>query len=165
MSMSNNMTGHVAVVTGGTRGIGFGIAQALLEAGTSVLVTGRSADKGNQAAAELGGDQRLLFVMADSRVQAEVEHAIDAAIEKFGHVDILVNNAGGSSGFAEVAELSDEAWREAQDWILSSTFWATRSGYLPWSLNAGGALSIFLQLKAKWSKSHSLAIMLHSSMR
>lgn len=126
MSMSNNMTGHVAVVTGGTRGIGFGIAQALLEAGTSVLVTGRSADKGNQAAAELGGDQRLLFVVADSRVQAEVEHAIDAAIEKFGHVDILVNNAGGSSGFAEVAELSDEAWREAQDWILSSTFWATR---------------------------------------
>jgi NAD(P)-dependent dehydrogenase (short-subunit alcohol dehydrogenase family) len=123
---SNDMTGHVAVVTGGTRGIGFGIAQALLGAGASVVITGRSSDKGKQAAAELGEDRRLLFIAADSRVQADVERAVDTAIEHFGRVDILVNNAGGSSGFAEVADLSDEAWREAQDWILSSTFWATR---------------------------------------
>jgi 3-hydroxybutyrate dehydrogenase/3-oxoacyl-[acyl-carrier protein] reductase len=126
MSISNDMTGHVAVVTGGTRGIGFGIAQALLEARASVVISGRSADKGKQAVAELGEDRPVLFVAGDSRAQADVEGLVDTAIERFGRVDILVNNAGGSSGFAEVADLSDEAWREAQDWILSSAFWATR---------------------------------------
>lgn len=126
MSVSGDMSRHVAVVTGGTRGIGRGIAQAMLDAGACVVISGRSADKGKAAIAEMGEDRPLLFVPADARIQADVEGLIDAAIRQFGHVDVLVNNAGGSSGFAEVADLSDEAWREAQDWILSSTFWATR---------------------------------------
>jgi len=126
MSSHTDLRGHVAVITGGTRGLGRGIADAMLDAGASVVISGRSAEKGTAALAEMGEGRPVLFVAGDARVQADVEGLVDAAIERFGHVDILVNNAGGSSGFAQVAELSDEAWREAQDWILSSTFWATR---------------------------------------
>jgi 3-hydroxybutyrate dehydrogenase/3-oxoacyl-[acyl-carrier protein] reductase len=51
---------------------------------------------------------------------------IDDTVARYGRVDILVNNAGGSSGHAPVGLLSDEAWNEACNWILNSTFWATR---------------------------------------
>jgi NAD(P)-dependent dehydrogenase (short-subunit alcohol dehydrogenase family) len=136
MAENDQLKGRVAVVTGGSRGLGRGIAEAFLGAGAQVAISGRSAEKGRVAVAEMGGDTPVLFVEGDARVQADVEGLVDAAIAQFGHVDILVNNAGGSSGFAEVAELSDEAWREAQDWILSSTFWATRRA-LP-SMVAGG---------------------------
>jgi 3-hydroxybutyrate dehydrogenase/3-oxoacyl-[acyl-carrier protein] reductase len=51
---------------------------------------------------------------------------IDETVARVGRIDILVNNAGGSSGYAPVAELSDEAWREALDWMVNATFWATR---------------------------------------
>jgi 3-hydroxybutyrate dehydrogenase/3-oxoacyl-[acyl-carrier protein] reductase len=59
-------------------------------------------------------------------VQKDVEAFVEGTIAHYGRIDILVNNAGGSSGFAPVAELSDEAWHEALDWMLNATFWATR---------------------------------------
>jgi 3-hydroxybutyrate dehydrogenase len=130
------LDGRVAVVTGGSRGLGRGIAEALLGAGARVVISGRSTDKGHVAVEEMGGRPPVLFVEGDARVQADIERLIDSAITAFGKVDILVNNAGGSSGFAEVADLSDEAWREAQDWILSSTFWATRRA-LPSMVDGG----------------------------
>jgi 3-hydroxybutyrate dehydrogenase/3-oxoacyl-[acyl-carrier protein] reductase len=120
------LAGRVALITGGTRGIGRGIAEAYLAEGARVVVNGRSAAKGGAFLAELGAGERLHFVPGDARVQADVERVVDAAIARFGRVDVLVNNAGGSSGYAPVAELRDEAWREAFDWIVNSTFWATR---------------------------------------
>lgn len=120
------LDGRVAVITGGTRGIGRGIAEAFLAQGASVLVNGRSPEKGEQALKEMDAGERALFVAGDVRVQQDVEGVVDAAVQRFGRVDILVNNAGGSSGFAPVAELSDEAWREALDWMLNATFWGTR---------------------------------------
>lgn len=121
-----DLGGKVAVVTGGTRGIGFGIAQAFLAAGASVVINGRSADKGRAAMAELGQPSRTLFVAGDVTRRLDVEAAINSAVRTFGRVDILVNNAGGSSGFAPVAELSDDAWEQAAAWILHSAFWGTR---------------------------------------
>ncbi|MCP5179800.1 MAG: SDR family oxidoreductase [Pseudomonadales bacterium] len=120
------LAGKVAVITGGTRGIGFGIAKALVEAGASVVINGRSAEKGAGAIAELGVPARTRFVAGDVTRREDVEAAVNRAIDDFGRVDILVNNAGGSSGFAPVAEMSDEAWQEAAAWILHSAFWASR---------------------------------------
>jgi len=65
-------------------------------------------------------------VAADVRVQADVERVVDETVARYGRIDVLVNNAGGSSGFAPVAELSDEAWNEARAWMLNATFFATR---------------------------------------
>ncbi|MCR9277034.1 MAG: SDR family oxidoreductase [Pseudomonadaceae bacterium] len=122
-----NLEGQVAVVTGGSRGIGRAIAEAYLAAGASVVINGRNADKGAQAIAEMAAEDRTLFVAGNVQDQGDVENLIASAIARFGRIDILVNNAGGSSGFAPVADLSDEAWQEAAAWILHSAFWATRA--------------------------------------
>ncbi len=121
-----DLTGKVAVITGGTRGIGYALAEAFLKSGASVVINGRSAEKGRAALAELGNPLRTLFVAGDVTRREDVEAAVNGALAKFGRVDILVNNAGGSSGFAPVAEMSIEAWDQAASWILNSAFWATR---------------------------------------
>ena len=121
-----DLSGKVAVITGGTRGIGRGIAEAYLAAGARVVVNGRNPQKGADAMAELNAGDHAHFVAGDVTRQNDVENLIDQAIERYGQVDILVNNAGGSSGYAPVAALSDAAWNEAADWILNSAFWATR---------------------------------------
>lgn len=121
-----DLTGKVAAITGGTRGIGRGLAEALLAAGASVAINGRSQEKGDQALAEMNAGDRAAFFAGDVTRQADVEGFIDSTIATFGRVDILVNNAGGSSGFALVEDMGDKAWEQAAAWILYSCFWATR---------------------------------------
>jgi 3-hydroxybutyrate dehydrogenase len=120
------LEGKVAAITGGTRGIGRGIAEAFLAEGASVVVNGRTPEKGQRALEEMGAGDAAHFIAGDVRVQADVEALVDGTIERYGKIDILVNNAGGSSGFAPISELSDEAWNEALDWMLNATFWGTR---------------------------------------
>ena len=120
------LQGKVAAITGGTRGIGRGIADAFLAEGGKVAINGRSADKGAQALREMGAGDRAIFVQGDVTKKADIERLIEQTIATFGRIDILVNNAGGAGGFAPVAEMSDEAWQEAMDWNVNSTFWGTR---------------------------------------
>ena len=122
-----DLIGQVAAITGGTRGIGRAIAEAFLNAGASVALNGRSIEKGEQALRELNAAEYTHFVAGDVTNQADVEEFVSSTIERFGKIDILVNNAGGSSGFAPVSELADDAWQEAAAWILHSAFWATRA--------------------------------------
>jgi len=116
----------VAVITGGTRGIGRGIAEAFAAAGAAVVLSGKSPDKGQQALDEMGLGDRAMFVQCDVRRQADVNNLVDQAAQRYGSVDILVNNAGGSDGFALVHEMSDEAWLNALEWNLNAVFWGTR---------------------------------------
>ena len=120
------LKGKVAVVTGGTQGIGLGCARAFLAEGARVMLNGRSPDKGAEALEELGAGDDADFLAGDVQVKENVERLIDATVERFGGVQILVNNAGGSSGYAMVEDLSDEAWEEALNWNLNATFWGTR---------------------------------------
>lgn len=120
------LDGKVAAITGGTRGIGRGIAEAFLAEGASVVLNGRSTDKGNQALEELNAGDRAAFVAGDVTQRTAVEAMVDGTVERYGRIDILVNNAGGASAFAPVAEMTDEMWQEALDWNLTSAFWATR---------------------------------------
>ena len=120
------LQGKVAAITGASRGIGRGIAEAFLAEGAKVAVSGRTQSKGDVALQEMGAGANAIFFAGDAKEQASVEAFIDSTVAHFGQVDILVNNAGGSSGFAAVAELSDEAWLEALNWNLNATFWGTR---------------------------------------
>ncbi len=120
------LTGKVAAITGGTRGIGRALAEAFLQAGASVSINGRSPEKGEQALAEMDAGERAAFFAGDVTSREDVNAFIDSTIDRFGRIDILVNNAGGSSGFALVEDMSDEAWEQAGNWILNSCFWATR---------------------------------------
>src|SRR3546814_13825959 len=105
-----NLEGKVALVTAATGGIGRGIVEALLAGGASVVMTGRSAEKGAKALAEIGLPDRTAFLSGDARDRVEVAGWVAGAVEAFGCLDILVNNAGGSDGFALVQELSVESW-------------------------------------------------------
>ena len=118
---------RVALVTGGTRGIGRGIAEAFLEEGAMVMVAGRSAEKGAQALEEMGAGDRAAFETCDVLSRHDVEALVASTVQRFGRLDVLVNNAGGSDGFALVHELTDEAWDKAMDMNLNSAFWATRA--------------------------------------
>ncbi len=70
---------------------------------------------------------RAHFIACDVKERDAVQALVDDTAAHYGTVDIIVNNAGGSGGFAPVHEMTDEAWSEAMDWILNSTFWATRA--------------------------------------
>ncbi|MBI4921608.1 MAG: SDR family oxidoreductase [Devosia nanyangense] len=89
---SFRLDGQVAIVTGGTRGIGFAIATALLGAGCEVVVCGRNAP----AALPAAGGRTAVFMACDVRRHEAVNALVDAVGQRFGHIDILVNNAGGS---------------------------------------------------------------------
>ncbi len=121
-----DLAGRVALVTGGSRGIGRGIAEAFLDAGAQVAITGTTQEKGERAIDEMGRPDDTMFVRADAMVRADCERAIDEAIARFGQVDILVNNAGGATNHAPVVALTDEALDDALRWNLWSTFWSSR---------------------------------------
>ena len=85
-----NLKTATALVTGGSSGIGYGIAEALLAAGAKVAITGRNKEKLDKAAAALGA----LAVHADVSKEADVVRTMQEVLAKFGHLDVLVNNAG-----------------------------------------------------------------------
>ena len=85
-----NLTNAVALITGGSSGIGFAIAKSLTEAGVRVAITGRDSKKLEQAAKVLGA----FPIQADAEVEADVLRTYAAVMKEFGDLDILVNNAG-----------------------------------------------------------------------
>jgi len=99
MSEAFDFSGRVAVITGGTKGIGRRIAEAFLAAGAGVVVCGRHEVAGDDLPGATGPDgapHRAEFVAADIREAAQASSVIAAAHDRFGRVDVLVNNAGGS---------------------------------------------------------------------
>jgi 3-hydroxybutyrate dehydrogenase len=117
---------RVALITGGSRGIGRGIAAALLAEGAKVVINGRSEQKGRQALAELDAGDRAEFIAGDVQVQDVCESLVEATVQCFGRIDVLVNNAGGGGSTALVADISDEEWTSSLNWNLNHPFWCTR---------------------------------------
>ena len=105
-----DLSGKTALVTGGSRGLGLQMAQALGEAGARVLISSRKADDLEQATAQLqerGIDAR--WVAADCAQEAGVQHLVDETLQRMGDIDILVNNAGAAWG-APAEDHPVEAW-------------------------------------------------------
>ena len=119
------LDGRVAVVTAGTRSIGRGIAEAFLAEGAKVVVSGRSAEKGEAAVSEMGGNN-VHFIAADATKQADIEALVDGTVEHFGRVDIAVFNAGGVDQTSMIADFTDEEWQYELDFNLNQCFWGTR---------------------------------------
>ena len=131
------LDGKVAVVTGGTRGIGWSIARALVREGASVFVCGRDARRVEAAVEELrnnGG--RADGLAADVRRYEDCRRLIAAAAERFGGLDILVNNAG-VGVFKPVDQISVEEWDEVIGTNLSGVFYCSREA-IPWMRRRGG---------------------------
>ncbi|WET82465.1 SDR family NAD(P)-dependent oxidoreductase [Amycolatopsis sp. QT-25] len=120
------LDGKVAVVTGGTRGIGRRIVERYLEEGASVVFSGRDEAKGAQALKELEVGDRATFVQGDVTRRKDAERMVDAGVERYGRLDVLVNNAGGMPGFAVVGETDDALWHDTLAVNLHAVFYATR---------------------------------------
>jgi len=110
----------VALVTGGSKGIGFAIARALVSAGASVAITGRDRKDLDRAQGELG--PRAVAVAADVRQAAEVQAAVREPIDRFGGLDLLVNNAGVGL-FKNAADMSLAEWQTVIDTNLTGVFY------------------------------------------
>jgi NAD(P)-dependent dehydrogenase (short-subunit alcohol dehydrogenase family) len=121
----SSLTGKVALVTGGSRGIGLAIARELLGQGAAVAITGTSQDHLDAAERAIRGAPSgggLLALRADVRKIADVEGAVETVVGRFGGIDILVNNAG-VGVFRPVADTSVEEWHQVIDTNLTGVFY------------------------------------------
>jgi hypothetical protein len=110
----------IALVTGGSRGIGFAIAEALTAHGATAVITGRTGRDLEEARLKLGG--QTLAVEADVRNPEHVARAFQQTADRFGGLDVLVNNAG-VGGFAHVADMSARDWQSVLETNLGGVFY------------------------------------------
>jgi NAD(P)-dependent dehydrogenase (short-subunit alcohol dehydrogenase family) len=121
------LDGRVALVTGGSRGLGLQIAQALGEANASVAITARREEGLIQAVQQLEAQgTRAMSTRCDISRNAEVEAAVGQVLERWGHIDILVNNAGATWG-APFEELPFEAWDKVVRTNVDGTYFVSRA--------------------------------------
>jgi NAD(P)-dependent dehydrogenase (short-subunit alcohol dehydrogenase family) len=132
--------GRVAVVTGGSRGIGTAIATGLVAAGMRVVITGRNQEQLDLALKEIGGaaaeKDSVHAVRADVRSAREAALAIDTAVRRFGGLDVLVNNAG-IGHFAHVADTSVQDWDQLIGINLNGVFYCCHAA-IPHLRSRGG---------------------------
>jgi 2-deoxy-D-gluconate 3-dehydrogenase len=144
-----DLSGKVAIVTGGNGGIGLGMAKGLAGAGARLLIVGRNAGKNTAAVAELvqAGAEAAAFA-ADVTKEAECEAIAAAAVERFGRIDILVNNAGVNIR-KQPEEYTLEEWQSVMDTNLTSAFLCSKAAHPALKreggkiINIGSMLSIF----------------------
>jgi 3-oxoacyl-[acyl-carrier protein] reductase len=137
-----SVRGKVALVTGGSRGIGLAIARALAADGVQVAVTGRSAAHLSAARPkiEAAGPGGVETMQADVRRYDEVKRAIDATVARFGGLDFLVNNAG-IGIFADVASMTPVQWAELMETNLTGVYNACHAA-LPHLRTRGGGFIV-----------------------
>ena len=140
------LDGKVALVTGGSKGIGFAIAHALIAAGARVVITGRNAADLEAARSQLGPQAHA--VVADARSAGAVAKAVDAAVERFGGLDVLVNNAG-IGIMKNAADLSVEDWQATIDTNLSGVFYYCHAAIPHLQRRGGGWIINISSLAAK----------------
>ena len=129
------LQGKIAVVTGGNRGIGRGIAEALAGVGVTVALTARDANAARQAASEIGAGAR--GYACNVRIQGQVAALFAAVDQDLGGVDVLVNNAG-VGRFAPVAEMSLDEWHEVIETNVNGVFYCTREAIPRMKKRGGG---------------------------
>ncbi|WP_010227621.1 SDR family oxidoreductase [Gillisia marina] len=123
-----NYKGKVALITGGSKGIGYGVAESLLKLGMKVAITSRSLDSAEKAAKDLKniGSGEVLALEADVRQYKSQENAVKKVKDTWGQLDVLIANAG-VGHFAPIDELSVEDWQATIDTNLSGVFYSIKS--------------------------------------
>ncbi len=121
-----NITGKTALISGGSKGIGYGIAESLLKEGLNVAITGRHKEAVEAAATELSKFGKVLAITADVRDFASQQAAVAKTLATFGSLDVLVANAG-VGHFANIADLTPEEWHETIDTNLTGVFYSVKA--------------------------------------
>lgn len=138
----NSLKDKVAYITGGTRGIGFGIAKTLLDHGMKVAITSRSLSTAQAAAASLGHDASKILALESevSSLDSEMK-AIKAVTDHFGSLDVLIANAG-VGYFAPIETLTAEEWKSTIDTNLTGVFNSIKAGIEPLKQSTGYIITI-----------------------
>ncbi|HEX7021715.1 MAG TPA: SDR family oxidoreductase [Trueperaceae bacterium] len=124
----SDLQGKTALITGGSKGIGYGVAAALVSEGANVTITSRHAGEVEGAAARLTklGRGRALGLACDVRDFEAQRQVVERTVAEFGELDILVANAG-IGGFAAVDEMDPTVWRDIIDTNLTGVFYSVRA--------------------------------------
>lgn len=138
----NTLEGKVALITGGTKGIGYGIAQALLEQGMRVAITGRTLENAIIAAESLGiiGETTLAIESNVTQYESQ-EEAVKQIVEKWGQLDVLIANAG-VGHFESITDLSIDQWKDTIDTNLTGVFYSVKAGLEPIKKSKGYIITI-----------------------
>ena len=121
-----DLKNKVAYRTGGTKGIGFGIAQKLLEQGMRVAISGRTIEGVSAAAEQLGSPNRVLPIVSEVSDPTQEDQAVKEILEQWGTLDVVIANAG-VGHFDSVDQLSVESWKEMIGVNLSGVFYTLRA--------------------------------------
>jgi hypothetical protein len=136
-----NITGKTALITGGSKGIGYGIAGSLLQEGMNVAITGRSKEAIEAAAAGLAAFGNVLAIEADVRDFASQQAAVAKTLDRFGSLDVLVANAG-VGHLASIADLTPEQWHETIDTNLTGVFYSIKASLEALTASQGYIITI-----------------------
>ena len=118
----NKLTNKVAYITGGSKGIGYGIAKTLLDNGMRCAITSRTIDAAKQAAATLNSDpSRVLALQSNVGSLTDETKTVNAVLEHFGQIDVLIANAG-VGHFAPIDNLTEKEWKDTIDTNLTGVF-------------------------------------------
>ena len=117
------LAGKIAIVTGGSRGIGFAIAKTLSENGAIVVITSKDSDKIKKAESKISNS---FGITCNIKKMTEVQNVVNQTIEKFGKLDILVNNAGIFPKIKQLHEIDENEWNEVLDVNLTGQFRFTK---------------------------------------
>ncbi|MEU9585199.1 SDR family oxidoreductase [Streptomyces werraensis] len=132
-------TGKVALITGASRGIGYGVAEALVARGDRVCITGRNEDALKEAVEQLGAD-RAVYVAGKAHDEAHQALAVERVMEAFGRVDYLVNNAGTNPVFGPIADLDLNVARKVFETNVISALGFAQKTWHAWQKDNGGAI-------------------------
>ncbi|MFJ7176586.1 SDR family oxidoreductase [Streptomyces massasporeus] len=136
---SVELSGKVALVTGASRGIGYGVAEALIARGDRVCITGRNEDALKEAVEQLGAD-RAVYVAGKAHDEAHQAVAVERTMEAFGRVDYLVNNAGTNPVFGPIADLDLNVARKVFETNVVSALGFAQRTWHAWQKDNGGAI-------------------------
>ncbi len=132
-------TGKAALITGASRGIGYGVAEALVARGDRVCITGRNEDALKEAVERLGAD-RAVYVAGKAHDEAHQALAVERVMEAFGRVDYLVNNAGTNPVFGPIADLDLNVARKVFETNVVSALGFAQKTWHAWQKDNGGAI-------------------------
>ena len=145
------LDGKVAIVTGGARGVGLGIANVLAEAGAAIVLTDFNEENLGRTVAELAAKgRRVTGVLADVTKTADNERTIASALEAFGRIDILINNAGGSAGSVPYSEATSEMFVRDLHLNVISAFELTNLAAPHLMKHEGGSVVNISSRAAEW---------------
>ncbi|MFJ9818956.1 SDR family oxidoreductase [Streptomyces sp. NPDC101151] len=133
------LSGRVALVTGASRGIGYGVAEALIARGDRVCITGRNEEALKEAVEQLGAE-RVIGIAGKAHDLDHQAEAVERTMEAFGRVDFLVNNAGTNPVFGPIADLDLNVARKVFETNVISALGFAQKTWHAWQKDNGGAI-------------------------